>query len=128
MQFGNGRAVGERSCHMTSAGITYDQWLAFSLQRRDELHCTWNVYQGENIHIPREAGRRLQRASTIPIVRVRVGIWHGGSYILNPEVASDHLDEAPPWLDQIFDGFRVGYIKHDPRVPDEDDDLAPGPV
>jgi hypothetical protein len=103
---------------------SFDDWLAMDDDQRIAAQRTWNPYIGHNIHVPREAGRRLLAESPLPIVRVHVGIYHGGEYILNPELGPRHMRNAPAWLSQTFLGFRVGYCEHNPRIewPADDDD------
>jgi len=107
---------------MTGKTFTYDQWLALGPTERDAILRTWNPYAGENIHIPREAGRRYMQRSSLPIVAVHVGIYHGGEYILNPELWPKDRHKAPPWFSEEFEGFRIGFCEHDPRVKWEEGD------
>ena len=101
--------------------ITYEEWLALSPEERERAHCSWNPYSGENRHIPREAARRLKESSGLPIVAVRVGIYHGGEYILNPELWPKDFHLAPPWFAEEFDGFRLGYCEHNPSIQWEEE-------
>jgi hypothetical protein len=103
---------------------SFDEWLALDDHQRFAAQRTWNPYIGHNRHIPREAGRRLLAESPLPIVRVRVGIYHGGEYILNPELWPKDMQGAPPWLSQTFLGFRAGYCEHNPKIewPADDED------
>jgi hypothetical protein len=104
------------ACEMTEKQFSYQEWLALNPAEREAVRRTWNVYSGENIHIPREAGRRLKERSPLPIQEIRIGIYHGGVYVLNPQLWAKDLKDAPPWLQQEFDGFPVGYCEHDPTT------------
>ena len=60
--------------------------------------------------------------SRLPIVKVRVGVFHMGEYILNPDLWPKGFHLAPDWFAEEFDGFRIGFCEHDPSIRWEDDD------
>lgn len=96
------------------ADITYSQWLSLSATERREELATWNPYQHDNVHIPREAARRLREKCTYPYAAVDVGVYHLGEYILSARLVTDQMTEeeiavVPEWLSTDFDGFRIGY-------------------
>jgi hypothetical protein len=96
--------------------IDYDDWLVLTTRERHLVSRDWISNFGENIHLPKEAGRRFMQTSTLPIVKVRVGIYHLGIYILNPELWPKDFDRPPPWFGVEFDGFMVGFCRHDPKI------------
>ena len=96
------------------ADITYPEWLALNSAERREVLATWNPYQHDNIHIPREAARRLRENCAYPCATIDVGVYHMGEYILSARLVTDQMTEAeiaavPEWLSSDFDGFRIGY-------------------
>lgn len=107
---------------MKTERFTYDQWMTLTAEEREAVLRTWNPYAGENIHIPEEAGRRFMQSCTLPIVAVRVGIYHMGEYILNPTLQPKDFHLAPEWFSEEFEGFRVGFCEHSPDVQWEDED------
>jgi hypothetical protein len=73
---------------MSTEPFTYERWLTLTAEEREPVVRTWNPYAGQNIQIPKEAGRRFMQRFALPIVNVRVGIYHMGEYILNPCVST----------------------------------------
>jgi hypothetical protein len=104
--------------------ISYDTWLALTPSERVRVARDWISNLGENIHIPKEAGRRLRQSSPLPIVLVRVGIFHMGEYVLNPELRRADLVRAPAPMKEVFDGFFVQFTEHNPRLPWSPDTLC----
>lgn len=102
--------------------ITYEEWLTLTPTEQDLTSSKWISNLEENIHIPNEAAKRLQQNSKLPIVRVRVGKFHMGEYILNPELMPEDLEKAPKWFAEVFDGFRVGYCEYNPNIKWSNDD------
>lgn len=90
--------------------MTYDEWLKLDADARWAELRTWNPYQGENIHVPEEAARRAAARSVLAVKRTSVGIYHGGEYILQLFVPESDLQNAPPFLETEFGGFRVAYL------------------
>jgi hypothetical protein len=96
------------------SNITYDEWLALSPDQQDKVRRTWNPYQHENIHIPREASRRFLAQCDLPCAGVDVGVYHGGIYIICAKIKLTKMSEAEikalgNWRKQPFDGFPVMY-------------------
>ena len=89
---------------------TYDEWLKLDTDARCAELRTWNPYQGENIHVPEEAARRAAARSALAVKRTSVGIYHCGEYILQLFVPESDLQNAPPFLETEFGGFRVAYL------------------
>jgi len=90
--------------------MTYEQWLELSNDERRNLMRDWNTYERENIGFPYIAAGRFALESSIKILDMRVGVYHGGEYVLEFCVQDDKLRVLAPRLASEFDGFRIIFI------------------
>ena len=88
---------------------TYEDWLALNDLQRRSVAEKWNAYKGEGLGFAHVAAGRLAIASSIPVLHIRVGIYHGGEYILNLFVDDKVIATMPMRFEQNFEGFRVGW-------------------
>lgn len=94
---------------------SYDEWLSLTPEQREETKFRWCPYVGEGRAFPMMAAARLMMSDT-RIKSIVVGIYHGGEYILRPEVSNEDFKNyrpwGPPWEDiPVFEGFRVYWTK-----------------
>ena len=91
--------------------ISYEQWLALTDDQRQEAHLyKWNVYARENIGFAYTAAGRFAISSTVRILDIRVGVYHGGEYILELCVADEEVNSLPARLASQSEGFRIMFI------------------
>src|SRR5437867_345375 len=89
---------------------TYDDWLALSDDQREAVRTNWNAYEREGVGFPYVAAGRLAIESETPVLDLRVGIYHGGEYVLHAYVANTAIPKLPKMLAQTFEGFRVIWL------------------
>ena len=90
--------------------MTYEQWLDLSDDERLETMHKWDTYQRENIGFPYTAAGRFAIITAIRILDMRVGVYHGGEYILEFCVEDEKLKYLAPRLASEFEGFRILFI------------------
>lgn len=100
-----------------AAPRTYDDWLRLSDEQRDAVHAAWDAYEREGIGFALTAGGRLAISSEIPVLDIRVGVFHGGEYVLHATVNAAFIPQLPGSLEQTFEGFRVIWLPYDTSPP-----------
>src|SRR6185503_11061131 len=103
---------------------TYEDWLALTAEQKEEVKSRWCAYTGEGRAIPMMAAARLMMADS-RVKDIRVGIYHGGEYILHPVVSDeDYLNcrpWGPPWDEvDVFEGFRVFWLNESNEIDPKD--------
>jgi hypothetical protein len=97
----------EPDAHITTPS-SYDEWLSLSEDERDRVHReVWNVYDRDGIGIATIAAGRLALASSIKVLDVRIGTYHGGELVLHMCVSDGDYPKMPTMLSQRHEGFRV---------------------
>jgi hypothetical protein len=89
---------------------TYEHWISLSDEQRDAVRASWNAYEREGIGFAYAAAGRLAIASSTPVLDIRVGIYHGGEYVLHAYVADCAVADLPKLPEQTFEGFRVAWL------------------
>ena len=90
---------------------TYDDWLALSLDAKQDMLSKWDAYEHEMFWVPMIAASRLASISTVPVTDIYVGIYHGGAYVLHLTVSDDDIASCPPPLSQKHEGFEVIWLR-----------------
>lgn len=91
--------------------MTYDQWLVMTEDQRDAVHFKqWNVYSRDGYVIAMIAATRLSVACGLAVTHMEIGTYHGGEYLLHLYVPDDACAQLPAFLEQRFEGFRVGWF------------------
>ncbi|OYP34326.1 hypothetical protein [Rhodopirellula sp. MGV] len=89
---------------------TYNDWLTLPEDSREHFHRQWNVYAHEMFWVPMCAASRLAAQTSVPVVDLYAGVWHGGEYVLHLTVSRESLSSLPRPLEQTFEGFRVIWL------------------
>jgi hypothetical protein len=89
----------------------YAEWLALAPEGKEQIkRYVWNAYKWDGRCFAMMAAARLMMEDR-RIQDISVGVYHCGEYILNPTVSNLDFMTCPRWLEQVYEGFRVGWLK-----------------
>jgi hypothetical protein len=92
--------------------ISYQQWLSYNDQDRENLAATWNAYDGEGFDFAIMALARFVNSSNLPLVQANVGIYHGGTYLLKAVLREDVDRDQVGIISPRFEGFQLMVVDH----------------
>ena len=100
---------------------TYEDWLTLPHEGKVSQLSQWDPYRHEIFWFPMMAAARLASRSDVSVIDIRVGIDHGGTYILRLGVDDQYAAKLPTSMTQDFEGFPVVWsvVPYHPPISDD---------